>query len=185
MFVLRPTTPRIGWSGLIALAMLACATDARPSDVTPAPSSDPPPSAPTPAVEPEPLTVVDIDAIEPEPEPEPEPTPTEPEPAPPAEPEPAPAELEADPDPASDTDAVIRVRVNFVAGKFYVAQVRVAGRKLQVDGDKATFLPVGTHTVMIRSMQDKSWSRAGTIELEEGHRYEVTLIPPASLRMRG
>ena len=71
--MLRPTTPRIGWSGLIALTMLACATDARPSDVTPAPSSDAPPSAPTPAVEPEPLTVVDIDAIEPEPEPEPEP----------------------------------------------------------------------------------------------------------------
>jgi serine/threonine-protein kinase len=81
-----------------------------------------------------------------------------------------------------DADRV-QVPVEFVANEFFFVYVRVGGRMLTLEPRARIQLPVGGHTVYLRTSKDEKWQKAGRIKIEPDQQYRVEMRKPAGLKL--
>ena len=96
--------------------------------------------------------------------------------------EPVQVELdEADPPPAAKARAPAKVEV--AAHEFFFVWVKIAGREHALEPVAKLSLKPGKHKVYLREAAELPWRSAGTITVDAGRRYRVSLRKPAGLTL--
>jgi hypothetical protein len=88
--------------------------------------------------------------------------------------------------PAKPAPARVReppVPVEFVAGSFQFAYVKVAGRQLVIEPTGAVELSPGRHHVQVRRHEQEPWSSFGYLRVRAGHAHRVKLTAPHGLQV--